>query len=197
MLVGKRIKLSPVEREHLALLKNWRNDPDIRRRFFYSLPCTDLGQDIWYDQTIRSGKDVFFIIASIEKNKAPSHLPLIGYCSISNIEWKKKRGVATIFIGDKKYWGKKLGVEILSLLFEYAFAEMGLHKVSIYVFSDNKRSIGLFKRFASIEGELLAHEFQDGKWKNVTVMGLTEEMYFTQVRGKYFSTGRLGEELDQ
>jgi RimJ/RimL family protein N-acetyltransferase len=185
MLVGKRVKLSPVEREHLVWLKNWRNSSDLRRSYFYSLPCTDLGQEIWYDQSIRSGKDVFFVIGSVGTGGSAAHGPLIGYCGISDIDWKKRRGVVSIFVGDKSNWGKKIGVEVLSLLFEYAFAEMGLHKTVIYIFSDNERSIGLFRRFASQEGELIAHEFQDGKWKNVTVMGLTEEKYFSEVRGKF------------
>jgi RimJ/RimL family protein N-acetyltransferase len=188
MLVGKRVKLSPVEREHLVLLKNWRNHSDIRGCYFHSLPCTDLGQELWYDQSIRNGKSVFFIIAYREKKRSAARAPLIGYCGISDIDWKKRRGVASIIIGDKRYWGKELGVEILALLFEYAFSEIGLHKVSIYVYSDNQRSINLFKKFAPVEGELIAHEFHDGSWKNVTVMGLTEERYFSRVRKKYAAT---------
>ena len=185
MLVGKRVKLSPVEREHLVLLKNWRNDSDIRGRYFYSLPCTDLGQELWYDQSIKSGKSVFFIITYQGTKTSAARAPLIGYCGISDIDWKKRRGVVSIIIGNKKYWGRELGVEVLALLFGYAFSEMGLHKVSIYAYSENQRSINLFKKFAAVEGELIAHEFHDGAWRNVTMLGLTEDVYFSRVRKKY------------
>lgn len=197
MLVAKRIKLSPLEREHLVLLKHWRNHPDIRKRTFALWPSTDLSQEIWYDQSIKSGKEIFFVISFIEKCGSADDAPLIGYCGISNINWSKRHGEVSVIIGDSAYWGKQLGVEILSLLFEYAFSEMGLHKLSIYTYSDNKRAIGLFRKFASLEGQLVAHEFRDGRWKDVSVLGLTEETYFSQVRGKYSTSEVVREETDK
>ncbi|HVP37598.1 MAG TPA: GNAT family protein [Candidatus Saccharimonadales bacterium] len=185
MLFGKRVKLVPVEREHLGLLKQWRNDPDIRESFFSSLPCTDLGQEIWYDRMIRGGRDVFLLVLHAGEGAASGPAPVpIGYCAVSDIDWRKGRGVVSIILGEKEHWGKHLGVEVLNCLFEYAFSELALHKLYIYVLSDNLRSIELFKKFAPVEGQLAAHEFRDGQWKDVTLLGLTREVYFTQVRGK-------------
>jgi RimJ/RimL family protein N-acetyltransferase len=184
MLVGKRVTLSPVEREHLGLLKRWRNDPEIRGRYFPSLPATDLGQEVWYDHMIKSGRDVFFLIRHTENARAGVAAPPVGYAAISEVDWRKRRAVASIILGEKKSWGKGLGPEVLSLLFAYAFCEMGLHKVCIYIYSDNERSIRLFKHFALVEGQLRSHEQRDGAWQDVTLMGLTEERYFAEVHGK-------------
>ncbi len=184
MLVGQRVTLSPVEREHLGLLKRWRNDPAIRGRYFPSLPSTDLGQEVWYDRMIKGGRDVFFLVRYSERLRPGAVAPPVGYAAISEVDWRKRRAVASIILGESKYWGKGLGHEVLSLLFAYAFCEMGLHKVSIYIYSDNERSIRLFKHFAQVEGQLCSHEQRDGVWQDVTLLGLTEERYFAEVHGK-------------
>jgi RimJ/RimL family protein N-acetyltransferase len=184
MLEGKRVRLIPLEKSHLGLLKNWRNDPAIRRKLFSFMPCTDLGQEIWYGQMIKEGRDAFFMIEAKDAGGSRSNLPLVGYCSISEIDWKKGRGLCGIVIGDEKHSGKGLGLESLYLLFDYAFSEMRLHKIAIYILSDNERSLKLFSKFARAEGTLVSHEFYDGKWKDVAVMGLTEEMYFSETRDR-------------
>jgi RimJ/RimL family protein N-acetyltransferase len=184
MLVGKCVTLSPVEREHLGLLKRWRNDPEIRGRSFPSQPATDLGQEVWYERMINGNRDVFFIVRYTENLRAGVAAPLVGYGAISEVDWRRRRAVASVILGEKKYWGKGLGTEVLALLFAYAFCEMGLHKVCLHAYSDNERSIRMCKHFAPVEGQLRSHEFRDGKWQDVTVMGLTEERYFAEVHGK-------------
>ena len=189
MLVGKRVTLSPVEREHLGLLKRWRNDPDVRGRFFSSLPATDLGQELWYDRMIKGGRDVFFVVRATGGARTRAAAAPVGYAAISEVDWRKSRAVVSIILGEKRVWGKGLGVEVLALLFRYAFAEMGLHKLQIYIFTDNERSIRLFARYAQVEGRLRAHEWRDGVWQDVTLMGLTAERWFAEFHGKPLPAG--------
>jgi RimJ/RimL family protein N-acetyltransferase len=184
MLEGKKVRLVPLERRHLERLKNWRNDPAVRRSHFSFMPCTDLGQEIWFERMIRDGRAVYFVIEEKAGAGGEGGGSAIGYCAISEIDWKKRRGVSSIFIGEESRRGLGIGLESLYLLFDYCFGEMGLHKITIYMFSDNERSINLHGKFARVEGTLASHEFQDGAWKDVVVMGLTEEMFVSTVKDK-------------
>jgi len=57
-------------------------------------------------------------------------------------------------------WGKGYATEAITFLVDYAFVELGMHKVSLSVFAGNERAVDLYRRmsvtgyFASSESRL-------------------------------------------
>jgi diamine N-acetyltransferase len=90
----------------------------------------------------------------------------IGIVCLSDIDWLNRKAKVSINIGDPEYWGKGLAVEILKLLFDYAFEDLNLHKLYAEIYTPDVRS----KRVC--EKLLLSHEAT-----------LKEEVY---IDGKYF-----------
>lgn len=75
----------------------------------------------------------------------------------------------------KEHWGKGYGTEIMKCLIEYAFMEMGFHRMSLSVFSSNTRAVELYKRLGFVEeGRTRESVWQDGGWIDVIQMGLLD-----------------------
>jgi RimJ/RimL family protein N-acetyltransferase len=84
-----------------------------------------------------------------------------------------KVAVFGIEIGDTDYWGKGYAFAAMSLLMEYAFTVLKLHKVELGVFAFNKRAIKLYQKIGfKIEGVKKDHLFYEGKYYDEVQMGL-------------------------
>ena len=79
------------------------------------------------------------------------------------------------FIGDKSYWGKGIGKEILMKLTAYAFEELGLYKIEAEVMSPNIASQKVLMNSGfNLEGIRKNHEIMEEKRYDLLV--------FTKIR---------------
>jgi RimJ/RimL family protein N-acetyltransferase len=69
---------------------------------------------------------------------------LIGYTILT--DFKDKRCEFGITIGNKKYWGKGIGLEATKLMVEYAFHKLKLEKVYLTTSEFNKNAIKVYKK---------------------------------------------------
>lgn len=74
----------------------------------------------------------------------------IGTCKIGGID--RFSGVADIgiMIGEKRFWGKGIGSETVSLLSDYGFNEMKLRKLTGGAISSNKPMLNIFNRLGFV-----------------------------------------------
>ena len=70
----------------------------------------------------------------------------IGTAKIGHINWRSGIADVGIMIGEKKYWGKGLGTEVVNLITKYAFDYLSLRKL---VAGTNANNIGMCKCFFS------------------------------------------------
>jgi len=75
----------------------------------------------------------------------------IGTCKIGGID--EFSGVADIgiMIGEKRFWGKGIGSETISLLSDYAFNELSLRKLTGGAMSSNKPMLNIFDRLGFVK----------------------------------------------
>ena len=96
----------------------------------------------------------------------------IGNIKLGPINWVHRYADISIFIGEKKLWGRGYATEAIKLITEYAFKKLGLHKVKSGIYSLNTGSIKAFERAGfNIEAILPSHVFYDGRWLNLYLMG--------------------------
>ena len=77
MLTGKKSCLSAVNQDSLSQLREWRNDPDMRKYFREYREISDTMQNNWYNKITSDPNQVNFEIhASIHGNICNSHQPL-------------------------------------------------------------------------------------------------------------------------
>jgi RimJ/RimL family protein N-acetyltransferase len=78
-----------------------------------------------------------------------------------------------IFIGDKRYWNKGYGTEVMRLLLRHGFSTLNLNRVFLRVFETNPRAIRSYEKAGFVfEGRMRQAEFIDGKYCDVILMSV-------------------------
>lgn len=78
-----------------------------------------------------------------------------------------------VLIGDKRYWNKGYGSETMTLILDFAFHDLHLHKVEADIFAYNKRSAHVCKKLGfKIEGTKKDHIRYKGKYYDEIQVGL-------------------------
>jgi len=152
MLDGKQVYLRPltledVTDEYIA----WMNDYEIVKytesRFAGHTRETT---ENYVEATIKSAAHAFAIIAK----DSSKH---IGNIKLSGINQHHKYGDVGLIIGVKDYFGRGIATECIRLITDFAFSDLGFHRVWCGIYSLN---IGSIKAFQKAGWELYATEPQ-------------------------------------
>ncbi len=111
--------------------------------------------------------NVFFAIISKDNNKH------IGNIKIGPINKIHNFAYVGLIIGDKSYWNKGYGTEVIRLVVDYAFAELCIHKLIAGVYSNNVGSLRAFTKsgFAT-EGIIKKKYLFDGEFMDEIIFGI-------------------------
>ncbi|MFH1536889.1 MAG: GNAT family protein [Patescibacteria group bacterium] len=118
---------------------SWLNDPGVNK-FLETRKSTikDLKE---YIKKQNHNQDSLFLGVFDKKNNVH-----IGNIKLEPIDWKKKKAIFGIIIGDKNYWGRGVGQEATKLTISYAFKNLGLKEIELGVISQNERARKAFER---------------------------------------------------
>lgn len=101
---------------------------------------------------------------------------LIGSIGISSIDLGNKHAEIGMAIGDKNYWGKGYGTDTVKVILSYCFRELGLNKVYLDVWEENKRAIGCYLKCGfKKDGILRQHILKDNKYHNKWIMSILKK----------------------
>ncbi len=123
MLEGPRIRLRAVEWDDLPYIVQWLNDPSVTEHLLSSQMEGLSEQEMWYE-SIQNGKDR---VMSIETKDCI----LIGDCGINRLEWEDRRVNIWLMIGNKEYWDKGYGTEVVQIMLDYIFGELNMDRISL------------------------------------------------------------------
>ena len=164
LITGPKTILKLIEMKQLDQLYRWINDRELRRLSSFYDPITKENHKKWLSAMIASKHNRVFGVFT--KNKQ-----LIGTTGLYDIHWINKNSELRIRIGDRKFLGKGYGTEAVHLILDFAFNDLGLHRVWLTVFNDNLPAIAVYKKCGfKIEGHLKDGGFIDGKWVNLILM---------------------------
>ena len=100
----------------------------------------------------------------------------IGNVKIGNINHFYKTGEISLFIGDRDFWGKGLGEEIIRAITNHGFSEIGLKKIEAGCYESNIASL---KSFLSSgyerEGILKSHVTSQGRREGLIRLGILHD----------------------
>ena len=101
---------------------------------------------------------------------------LIGHVGLYKIDKVAKKTELGILIADDESRGKGYGTKVTKLMVNYAFNELGLHKVTAEVLSENLPSISMFKKCGFlVDGCLRDDIFKNGRFYDVLCMSILYE----------------------
>lgn len=173
-IVGDKVVLREFRPEDISGMRAWATDPEVTRYLSsrYMLPQTwEQTED--YLRGVLSGDagGANFVIA--EKGS----LNYLGQCNLVLIDQQSRKATLAIVM-PREHHGKGYGGEAIGLLLRFAFDQMNLNRVSLHVIEDNPRAIALYERCGfRLEGRLRQEQYQDGRYKDILVMGALRDEY--------------------
>ncbi|MDB8555540.1 GNAT family protein [Turicibacter sanguinis] len=170
MLTGENISLRLLEREDLELRVKWINDKETNDMFGFDWPASLGKTQNWYNQSLNDGSKVHLVVVDSETNK------VIGMAGLIDINYRYKHAEVYITIGDKNFRGKGLGKEVLDLINQYGFIDLGLERLYAYNFTYNIPSQKIFEKAGYIkEGIMRKHKYKNGELRDINFYGLLRE----------------------
>ncbi|MDD4777198.1 MAG: GNAT family N-acetyltransferase [Fermentimonas sp.] len=135
------IKVQYKEYDRIILEKSWEwlNDPEIKK----IMNVTDMNkeaQEEWF-RSLKDRKDYF--VVGVWRDEEP-----IGVIGIKNINGTD--GEIFGYIGEKKYWGKAIGADMMQATLDNA-RDLGLSSVYANMRRDNALSYKLHRRFGFVK----------------------------------------------
>jgi ribosomal-protein-alanine N-acetyltransferase len=157
-----RICLQPHGEQDIPPFITWVNDPETRhysRNFF---PQAFESEKKWLadnsNYSAKSDSMSFGIWLSEEKR-------IIGSIGLFAISYPDANCWMGLLIGDKNCWGKGYATDAGALILDYAFGELGMHKVIVGIYSPNQRSQGVARKLGfTLSGVIKDEVFVDGKF---------------------------------
>lgn len=175
MLLGKDIKLRPLQFGDESFFFKWRNDLEyIGLTKSIRLPKHQANEKEWLESVMKdkSNKSVVFIIETISDSVS------VGFVQLNQIDWISRNCTFGIAIPEKDFQGRGFGKDVMRLIFDYAFNFLNLKKVLLEVTSFNANSIHLYEKMGfEKEGVLKQHYFWNGNYHDVLIYGLFKENF--------------------
>jgi RimJ/RimL family protein N-acetyltransferase len=172
MLKGEKITLRPIKMEDINLFLKWVNDPEIIQYLTMYLPMTEIAERKWVEDAsiVSRNTEVHF---SIELNSVEK---TIGNCGLHKINWHDRDCEMGTVIGEKSFWGKGYGTEVVKLLINYGFGELNMNRISAGVYGFNERSRkSAEKNGFKQEGIVRKAVYKKGHYHDKILLGILRE----------------------
>jgi len=89
-----------------------------------------------------------------------------------------------IAIGEREYWGKGYGTDMMKLCLRYAFTELNVHRVSLGVHEYNPRALRSYEKAGfQLEGRTRKDIFREGRHFDSLWMGILRDEWLQMQNG--------------
>jgi [ribosomal protein S5]-alanine N-acetyltransferase len=177
-----KIYLRAFEPDDYRKINGWRRDEEIYRLTGGNRHFVSSERDRqWVLEKILSNKAEIYLAICLVENDS-----MIGYISLSDIDYRNSRAEwSGIVIGEEEYRGHGYASQAIYLLLEYAFDELGIHRVSGSWLAENAVSmfVGRMMGFRQ-EGVLRDYVYKCGKRHDMVIMSMLKPE-FEQLRTRY------------
>lgn len=160
MIEGKIVNLRSLEIDDLGTLKKWRNDKSnrIHTREFRLLNM--INQRNWFESIHKDNPPKFIMFGVTNKKNT-----LIGISGLTYIDWKNRHAEISIILFKKNWQILKEAKNTVTLLIDYGFGELNLHRLWVEIFDTIPQNIKFFETMNfKKEGVLRDKLWRDRKW---------------------------------
>lgn len=171
VLVGQRIRLREYRDDDRAIHAALERDvtTGIGHRGGPRYPMDDHELDALIERRRTVDGERYLFTVAMRDSDAP-----VGRVSIRDISQLHRRAlVGVALVGAAR--GQGLGAEAVAVACDWAFDELGLHRLESEVHADNPRSLATFERCGFVEeARRPRNRFHGGAFHDVVVLGLLE-----------------------
>jgi RimJ/RimL family protein N-acetyltransferase len=169
LLRGERVRLTAVTKDDLPTMAGWWADADFLR-LYDSMPAfpQSVAQLAKRLEDSEQGKTNFMWgIRPLGNEK------LLGLVELDGIIWPHGTSAVSIAIGEQAERSQGYGGEAMTLVLDFAFRELNLHRVFLTVFSYNRAAIAMYEKLGfTREGAHREHLQRDGQRFDMLLYGM-------------------------
>ncbi|KGP73065.1 GNAT family N-acetyltransferase [Pontibacillus yanchengensis] len=176
MLIGKNVELRPVTKPDLQNVYRWNNDEDITRlgsgsEFAYQINNPLEAIEAHYEQNLTQHNLLTHgYVFSVYEKESSQH---IGKCDFRDINVITRSATIGLVIGEKDYWGKGYGMDIIMTLAKHLFYDLNMERIQLDTWSGNHQALRVYEKCGfQLEGRLRSNEFVNGEYYDTIMMGL-------------------------
>jgi len=167
-LEGENIYFKPLSINDAQEVHSYASDKEVSRFIGWPLMNSLNETSNYIEEMLRREKAVTHIYASVALKSTHA---IIGTAMIFNFNREAKHAeIGYVFHSD--YWGKGYGTETVTLLDNFAFNSINLHKIHAHVVDTNFGSVRVLEKNGfKLEGRLKDHHFIEGKYYDGLLFG--------------------------
>jgi diamine N-acetyltransferase len=176
MIQGKRIRLRRNERADITRFVAWLNDPEVRRYLSVNLPISLANEEQWFENMLKlpAAEQPFAIeIRTTSTENKSDEWQMVGNCSFMDMDHTARSAEVGLFLGDKSFWNKGYGTEVMNLLLRFGFETLNLNRIFLRVDEANKGGIRAYEKAGFVhEGRLRQAVYREGEYDNLLIMSV-------------------------
>jgi RimJ/RimL family protein N-acetyltransferase len=169
MIEGKLVDLRAPEMSDLERNTRWINDREVTQFLSIRYQMSLAAEEAWMRDLVSkplSYERTFFAI----ETKDGVH---IGNTNLFNVRPAVRHAELGIMLGEKAYWSKGYGSDALRTLLGFAFGEMNLNRVELFVYDFNARAQAAYRKCGFIEeGRRRQALYRAGAYHDLVVMSV-------------------------
>jgi len=176
--VDNIIRLRALTQADLSKTLAWHNQEDIVELYAgHPFPVNQEMEQKWYERILTSNYPTTVFGIEVIKTSL-----LVGISLLRDIDLLNRNAETAIYIGDLNERGKGYSKNALLKTLEFAFQNLGLHRVFLKVRIDNLTAINLYKKLGfTQEGELRETVYKNGEFKSLLIFSILKEEYLTVI----------------
>jgi RimJ/RimL family protein N-acetyltransferase len=177
---GELVRLSAMDPDEASkAFSRWDRDSEFRRLLGSSasdlVSQKNLQKMIEKDLDEQSDDEHIFSVRKLDDNQ------LLGITDLNVDNWPARDTFVGLGIGEREFWGKGYGTDLMKLVLRYAFTEINLNRVTLTVFEYNPRAIRSYEKAGfRHEGRMRKVLNKEGKRWDMLFMGILREEWMEQ-----------------
>jgi len=165
-MVGRLIRLRPIEPEDVPLLLRWINGSAALEWLQRRLPLTRRQEQAWAARAATDPQMPTFII----QTHRGVDIGVLG------LQLESNRGIFGIAIHEPRYWARGYGQDAVEVAVDAAFRVLPLRRIELLVLPDNTRAIRCYEKAGfTREGELRNYIYNRGRMQDMIIMSVLHE----------------------
>lgn len=177
MWKGRKIVLRPLEQQDAEILQKWYVDKDFRLAYneYASVDIQSIKKEIDFLGGSIKDPRVEKVIYLVQRK---SDLRPIGLAGLRHIDRRNGNAELVLGIGEKDMRLAGYGVDILIVLLDVVFYQLGMEKAYLNVYDNHDLGLRSAISFGFIsEGKMRKQVFVEGKYIDLWTLGLLKEEY--------------------
>lgn len=175
ILKGELVRLSAVDPEEFSkAFTHWRRDSEFMRLIDSSEVMLRSQKDSqkWIEKELEDQEvnQYMFTIRTLAEDK------LLGDIGLSVVNWMSRDAFVGLGIGERDFWGRGYGTDVMKVILRYAFMEINLRRVTLSVFEYNPRAVRSYEKAGFVhEGRMRQFLNREGKRWDMLFMGILRD----------------------